>query len=366
MGSPAPFLIWLLCIGITAIMIGYFIRDLEKEGFADTPSDSGSLKRQPPIIITTCPKGSVSYITSTGNTNCCEGDLVNNVCNGNIMCSLSPSIPGGLQSCADWVRKEWTNRSVKFCSQSLPYYFGTLVRTPGTEGCSASLCSSDGSVPEDPNQPRCKIYGNMADELAMVDSCFNAVAKDAITCPQADAKKSLISYGKSTPAILTCNYVPKDDSTNGMPTTCMDAERSIQYIQSLTTMSPEQKGATINTINSKKDPKYCNYVGSSGKWMISGDSVQSTGVTKIITPVPYGPYKSQTLLLAQSGNNIISVYIDKNGNVLNGRTGKSIDAKLTDYNIVTFDDYLKMIETLNKGRRSSREKDVNNMRATKM
>jgi len=60
------------------------------------------------------------------------------------------------------------------------------------------------------------------------------------------------------------------------------------------------------------------------------------------------------------------VYIDKNGNVLNGRTGKSIDAKLTDYNIVTFDDYLKMIETLNKGRRSSREKDVNNMRATKM
>ena len=100
--------------------------------------------------------------------------------------------------------------------------------------------------------------------------------------------------------------------------------------------------------------------------MISGDSVQSTVVTKIISTIPYGPYKNQTLLLAQSGDNIISAYIDKNGNVLNGRTGSSIDAKLTDYNIVTFDDYLKMIETLNKGRRSSREKDVNNMSATKM
>ena len=366
MGSAAPFLIWLLCIGITAIMIGYFIRDLEKEGFADTPSDSGSFKRQPPIIITTCPKGSVSYITSTGNTNCCEGDLVNNVCNGNIMCSLSPSIPGGLQSCADWIRNEWTNRSIKFCSQSLPYYFGTLIRTPGTEGCSASLCSSDGSVPEDPNQPRCKIYGNMTDELAMVDSCFNAVAKDAIKCPQDNAKKALVSYGKSTPAILTCNYVPKDDSTNGMPTSCMDAERAIQYLQSLASMNPEQKGSIINSINSKKDPRFCNYAASivsSGAWTISGDSVKPVRSTKIISPVPYGAYATQTLVLAQSGDNIISAYIDKNSKVLNGRTGMSIAGKLSNFNVVTFDDYLRMMSALN---RSSREKDIKNMTATKV
>lgn len=350
-------------------MIGYFIQDLEKEGFADTPSDSAPLKKQPAIIITTCPKGSVSYITATGNTNCCEGDLVNNVCNGNDMCSLSPSIPGGLQSCADWITREWTKRGEKLCSRSLPYYFGTLARTPGTEGCSASLCSFDGSVPEDPNQPRCKIYGNMTDELSMVDSCYNAVAKDAIKCPQADAKKALVSYGKSTPAILTCNYVPKDDSTNGMPTSCMDAERAIQYLQNITTMNPEQKGSIINSINSGKDSRFCNYVKSTvTRYKISGDGLPSTEVTKAI-PATSGPYQgdgSNTALLAQSGNNIVIAHVDKNGTVMNGRTGKIIPGKLSNYDISEYGDIWEVLRSLNSGSNVRREKDVNNMSATKM
>ena len=343
-------------------MVGLFIQNSENEGFVD----AGSRKAQTVISITTCPPGSVSYITSAGNTNCCDGDLVNNTCNGNEICSLSPSIPGGLESCGDWITKEWFKRSNKYCPPTLPYYFGTLSRAPGSEGCSASVSTSDGAAPQDTRQEQCKIYGNMTDELGKVDSCFNANARDKIQCPQPNSTKSMISYGSSTPVILMCNYIPKDGSTNGMPTTCMDAPRAVQYIQSLPSLNVDQKKTIVADILSKKNPRFCNYLASTGGWTISGDSVQSTVVTKIISPVPYGPYTNQTLLLAQSGNNIISAYIDKNGSVLNGRTGTSIDAKLSDYNIVTFDDYLKMIETLNKGRRSSREKDVNNMKATKL
>jgi hypothetical protein len=359
MGSIAPFLIWLTCIGIAAIMVGLFIRNSENEGFVD----ASSRKSQTVISITTCPPGSVSYITSTGNTNCCDGDLVNNTCNGTEICSLSPSVRGGLESCGDWITKEWFKRSNKFCPPTLPYYFGTLARTPGSEGCSASVSTSDGSAPEDAKQEQCKIYGNMTDELGKVDSCFNASARDKMQCPQPKSTKSMISYGNSTPVILLCNYIPKDGSTNGMPTSCMDAARTVQYIQSLVSLNAEQKSSIINSINSKKNERMCNYIASTGGWKISGDSVQSTVVTTIISPIPYGAYTNQTLLLAQSGDNIISVYIDNNGNVLNDRTGMSIAGKLSNFNVVTFDDYLKMMSTLNK---SSREKDVNKMRATKL
>jgi hypothetical protein len=261
MGGIVPFLIWLLCIGIAAIMIGLFIQDFEKEGFADPPGAKGPI-RQSGIMITTCPSGSASYITAEGNTNCCEGDLVNNACNGNEICSLSPSIPGGLQSCADWITKEWASRSKKFCSRNLPYYFGSLARIPGTEGCSASLCSSDGSVPEDPTQPKCKIYGNLTDELSNTDSCFNASALNRISCPQTDAKKIMTSFGKPSPVIFTCNYIPKDGSTNGMPTVCYDAERALEYIKSLQWLAIQQKESIMSMINSKKDRRFCNYVKS--------------------------------------------------------------------------------------------------------
>lgn len=236
-------------------MIGAFIQDFEKEGFADPPSASSSAGRQSNISITTCPAGSSSYITAAGNTNCCEGDLVNNICNGNDICSLSPSIPGGLQSCADWITKEWIKRGQRYCSRFLPYYYGTLSRIPGTEGCSASLCSPDGSNPQDVTQPRCKIYGNNTDELTKVDSCYNINARDSMVCPQADAKKLIVSYSSILPAILKCNYIPTNGSSNGMPVDCMDADRAIQYINM---QGGPYKDTIINNISSGKDVQFCN------------------------------------------------------------------------------------------------------------
>lgn len=240
-------------------MIGIFIQDYEKEGFAASRSRDIGRNKQSNIKITTCPTGSASYITAAGNTNCCEGDLVNNVCNGNEICSLSPSVPNGIQSCSDWITKEWTTRSRRFCTRSMPYYFGNLQRTPGLEGCSTSVSTSDGSAPQDLNAQKCKIYGNMTDELAKIDSCYNAKARDKVKCPQANATKSMNNYGTNLPVIFSCNYIPKDGSTNGMPTSCMDAPRAVEYIKVSPNMNADQKNSFIADINAKKDSRFCNY-----------------------------------------------------------------------------------------------------------
>lgn len=259
-----PFLIWLLCVGVAAIIVGLFLR--EQEGFTSgdasgtTGADSGaatpaSATRPSVINITACPSGSVSYVTSEGYTNCCDGDIVNGQCNGTDMCSLSYSSVSNLRSCSDWITKEWILRGQKFCAKSIPYYFGTLNRTPGSEGCSASQCTGDGSAPTNPMQPQCVIYGNMADELANVDSCHNVAAMDAMVCPQADAKKSIVSYDDALPAMLKCSYLPVNGSSKGMPVDCLDESRS--RIFAANNPDKTQQSSMLSNITSMKDVQFC-------------------------------------------------------------------------------------------------------------
>jgi len=259
-------------VGVAAIILGLFLR--EQEGFvsgatsgatgavtsgaigaATSAATSATTAAKSAINITTCPSGSISYVTSEGNTNCCDGDIVNGVCNGTIMCSLSYSAGSKLKSCSDWISKEWVLRSTKFCATSIPYYFGTLNRAPGSEGCSASLPNEDGSAPRNSTLPQCIIYGNMTDELANVDSCYNVAAMDAMICPQADAKKSIISYDETMPAMLKCSYLPANRSSNGMPVDCMDEQRSRVFAGK--NKDKRQQSVMLNDINSMRDVRFC-------------------------------------------------------------------------------------------------------------
>jgi hypothetical protein len=315
MGSVAPFLIWLLCIGIAAIMLGLFIQDFEKEGFAN--------ERPSGISITTCPAGSTTYITAAGNTNCCNGDIVSNKCNGTEICTLSPS-GQGLQTCAEWISKEWVSRSRKFCAGTMPHYFGNLERTPGLEGCSASLCTPDGSLPQDETQPKCKIYGSLTDELSKVDSCYNINALEQITCPQADAKRLMNSYGTDLPVIFNCSYIPRDGSNNGMPTSCFDAARAITYIQNISYMNAEQKDSFINDINARKVSHFCNYVKPTGTgWTMTVPGGAKVPVQKI------GLMAGETTYTAQNGDKIIFFKPGANGS----KHVATLTGKLSDYDL---------------------------------
>ena len=244
MSPTAAFLIWLLCVGISAIIIGYFIKyDLftlplaQPEGFRPMST----------IRMHSCPPTTVPYTTSAGDTNCCSGDIVNSKCHGTDACSLSPSIPGGLQSCSDWMQKEWRARSDRFCTDAIPYYYGTMTRTGSSEGCSASQCTEDGSAPEDRMQKICKIYGTQADDLAKIDSCGNARAMEAMQCPLSSAGKTIlptgISNNQALPALLKCTYTPPGASSSAssgsslssissgsLPVECWDFPRAKTFI----------------------------------------------------------------------------------------------------------------------------------------
>lgn len=252
MGS-VPFLIWLLCVGVAALMIGAFIKmdssKDTKEGF------SGGIR------ITTCPSGSNTYTNSDGDTNCCNGDIVDGKCNGTNMCSLSPTSKNVI-SCAEWLRKEWEKRTRRFCPGSMYNYFGTLQRTPGSEGCSASVCNDNGSEPSNYNAPKCTIYGTDELNLGKADSCVNIQARDAMQCPQANATKEITANarmqdGKLPPALLKCTYIPTNQSSYNIPVHCTDVPRFKLYIES--TLPPQWAAIARSFIDSftSRDVNFC-------------------------------------------------------------------------------------------------------------
>jgi hypothetical protein len=237
MGSVIPFIVWIFCIGVAALIIGKALGDdtpgipltlLEKkEGFVDLASV---------FRITSCPTGTTSYILSNGDTNCCSGDVVGNKCNGDDVCSLSPDpYNKNLDSCSSWLAKEWRKRSIRFCPRSMTNYYGKMTRGAGNaEGCSASLPISDGSQPSDLAQPKCKIYQSYNDELSDIDSCHNMIALDNLVCPQANASKDISASvgprGEKLPALLKCTYIPSNGSTFNSPIHCIDVPRYKIYI----------------------------------------------------------------------------------------------------------------------------------------
>ena len=224
-----PFLIWLFCVGIAALAIGLLIKNMNSVNVnANEGFDS--------IIIKTCPATTSTYITSIGDTNCCNGDIVDGRCNGTDICSLSPTNNGGngIMSCSDWIKKEWQTRSTRFCAPSIPYYFGTIARRQGDEeGCSASRCSLDGTAPQDTTKPTCRLYKTSDDEYGKVDSCFNIKARDAMAIPVASATRAINPTGslngKILPATFSATYLPPYDVSNG-PVTCYDWERYKIYL----------------------------------------------------------------------------------------------------------------------------------------
>ena len=246
MGPFVPFLIWLICVGATALLVGFFI----KNGGLDFPFTFASTSTSSPltegfltevvvpnITISTCPTGSMTYIDAAGNTNCCQGDIVNggagsSRCNGTTICSLSTNSKH-IKTCSQWMNDEWSTRNLRLCPTSMPNYYGTMARNGpvGTEGCSTLPCSTDGTMQKssNPNVQKCTIYSNQADEYSKLDSCQNVKDLDALRLPTnsgtTSAVKKIIENGQSEaskPANLQVNYTPI-----GQPkmVTCYDRAR---------------------------------------------------------------------------------------------------------------------------------------------
>jgi hypothetical protein len=179
MSQGLAFLIWLLCVGISAILLGYFIKQtlepVKKEGFA----------------VYTCPSGSSGFVTDEGETHCCNGDVVDNYCTGNLVCTLSPKSHSRLPTCSDLAVSEASAAGSSECPSSMPNYFAK--RDLSLRGCSASQSTADGTAPSDPHQPQCILYPTAILDQVKLDSCRNVKmnATKAASCAAAEATASL-------------------------------------------------------------------------------------------------------------------------------------------------------------------------------
>lgn len=172
------FLIWLLCVGISAVLIGYCLKSysnpIRNEGFA----------------VYTCPSGTNSFVTDSGETQCCNGDVVDGYCTGNLRCTLSPKSKSGLPTCTDLAASDAAAAGANKCPPSMSHYFGCST---SIEGCSASPPTANGLQPSNPLQPQCILYKTHAEDLVKLDSCYNVIQANikAAQCAAAQATADL-------------------------------------------------------------------------------------------------------------------------------------------------------------------------------
>uniref|UniRef100_A0A6C0AP11 Uncharacterized protein n=1 Tax=viral metagenome TaxID=1070528 RepID=A0A6C0AP11_9ZZZZ len=186
------FLLWLICVGISAIAIGYFFKyywsdsPIAKEGF----------------IVYTCPNYSAKYITKNGETNCCNGDIIDGKCTGNNICSLSPTNSLGLPSCRDYASDLASDAAIANCFADMPYYFE--ASDGSLKGCSASTTTDDGTAPTDPNKMQCILYPTEALDKVRLDSCYNYnLNKDKLSKP---ANCPVVPAIQTAPSLISSTF----------------------------------------------------------------------------------------------------------------------------------------------------------------
>jgi hypothetical protein len=190
-------IIWLVFIVISAVLIAYFIKlwnndDLEfsMEGF--------QLQGCP-----TNPSGLITYVNRAGDTLCCNGEVINNECMGNDICSLTSIKPGSIPLCNTYINSLQAIENAAKCSitvtgdSSMNNFF--INRQTKVQGCSRSPPTADGSAPSDMSKPYCRIYPTSAENMSNYDSCYN-YSTNRQTSGQCTTFKTLAC---ASPAIFT-------------------------------------------------------------------------------------------------------------------------------------------------------------------
>jgi hypothetical protein len=171
-----------------------------KEGFASPPS----------LTLNFCPSWAPQIQTVKGNTDCCEGEMVDGKCSRRTFCTLSPT-HDNIPSCMNAWRQYFVDKS-KQCPTNMPHYFENVKVKQSQKGCSASFRTSDGSTPSNPSSPKCIIYATERENRQNKDSCFIERERQKIRCPVYSgytSKVELNTYmqgGKEVFGCFICAY----------------------------------------------------------------------------------------------------------------------------------------------------------------
>jgi hypothetical protein len=248
MNPATKTLLWLLCVCLATIVIIIFIKPISIESFFNTPT--------PTVLrITTCPRGTTTYITSNGDTNCCQGEIRKGKCIGSNFCTLSPKYPGSsLQTCSEVIEILFDRRSREWCPRiAAPHFYGAMNRYTSDGrtnewGCSSVSSVANGGVkPTNTNATFCTIYETDRDNLSKLTVAARAATSAAAATPatviscrnmrDAENAQKLIASSTTTwepqnpdPALLKLSFTPRVNnpaSTNNV--TCYDFTRAISF-----------------------------------------------------------------------------------------------------------------------------------------
>lgn len=216
-------LLILLAVVLSIIILLYYSHTLvlnltlTKEGFA---SDS--------LQVRFCPSNAPVIQTSTGYTDCCDGELLDGKCKGTVICTQSPS-HDSIPTCPDYWKDYFKKKSASVCPPSITNYYENVKDSNADKGCSASSPVADGSAPSDPRAPRCRVYETANDNKTRMDSCHIAKLKEKVRCPvlsDAITTEVKVASNGTGYAYLYCFYT----SNTGIPSFCGEDKSYIAYL----------------------------------------------------------------------------------------------------------------------------------------
>jgi hypothetical protein len=200
------FLVCLLILGVSVFLGALYFQ--KTEAFQDIKLGTDDFD----IQIQACPSGTSSY-NNKGDILCCDGSIVNEMCNGRTVCSVSDEKPN-MTSCVNLVRKDLNEKARKFCPPTLPKYFEDPAKK--ISGCTRGDRTTDGKSPKSTSQPKCTIYTSYEDNKNKLDSCDNIKQRDLFTCPMGK-QPTLVSIRADKPALVSCSFT---SNTDPQPLTC--------------------------------------------------------------------------------------------------------------------------------------------------
>lgn len=133
------------------------------------------------VTLNLCPVWAPQIQTAKGNTDCCEGDLVDGKCSSRTFCTLSPA-HDGVPLCIDAWRKYFADKSAQ-CPSTMRNYYEDVRNKDKPKGCSVSQPVLDGSQPQNQSVPKCRIYNTERENRELADSCYIEKQRLQVKCP---------------------------------------------------------------------------------------------------------------------------------------------------------------------------------------
>jgi hypothetical protein len=223
-------LVFLISVTVTLLVVSYFLLKQEHtEGFQST---SYSVKD---LDIRTCPSFASEIQTARGNTDCCQGDMVDGKCNGTTFCTKSPSY-AGVPACDEKWREYFTTKGTDFCPPTMPHYFEDVINPSAIKGCSAGPITKDGKMPKDATAKQCKVYPSEEDNLSKIDSCYLEKQRAKIQCPVVNGQSPAADlYSEQNQSeqnqfvAFRCSY----PFELGMPQFCFEKKSVYNYLSKI-------------------------------------------------------------------------------------------------------------------------------------